>query len=109
MRKLIPDFIDAGFDILTPVQTSASGMDPQELKTEYGDQLTFWGGGIDTQKTLPFGTVDEVKAEVAERLRIFGPGGGFVFNSIHNIQPLSPVENVLAVYRTIQEKGKYPL
>ncbi|MDF1512706.1 MAG: uroporphyrinogen decarboxylase family protein [Anaerolineae bacterium] len=109
VRKLIPDFIDAGFDILNPVQSSATGMDPRELKAEYGDQLTFWGGGIDTQKTLPFGSVDDVKAEVAERLQIFGPGGGFVFNSIHNVQPLSPVDNVLAVYRTIQEHGAYPL
>ncbi len=80
VRNLLPDFIQAGFDILNPVQTSAVGMDPQELKSEYGDAFTFWGGGIDTQKTLPFGSVDDVKEEVLERLRILGPGGGFVFN-----------------------------
>lgn len=109
VRNLLPDFIQAGFDILNPVQSSAAGMDPQELKSEYGDALTFWGGGVDTQKTLPFGSVEDVKDEVQERLQIFGPGGGFVFNTIHNVQPLSPVENVLAVYETIQAYGRYPL
>lgn len=109
VRKLIPDFIEAGFDILNPVQCSATGMDPQELKSNYGDQIAFWGGGIDTQKTLPFGTVQEVRDEVRERMRIFGPGGGFVFNTIHNVQPLSPVENVLAMYQTVQEYGSYPI
>jgi hypothetical protein len=109
VRKLIPDFIDAGFDILNPVQTSAVGMEPAELKSAYGEQLTFWGGGIDTQKTLPFGTVQEVQDEVRERLRIFATHGGFVFNTIHNVQPLSPVDNVLAIYQTIKEFGTYPL
>ncbi len=109
VRKLLPDFIQADFDILNPVQSSAAGMDPRELKSAYGDKFTFWGGGVDTQKTLPFGSVQEVKDEVLERLRIFGPGGGFVFNTIHNVQPLSPVENVLAMYETVREHGNYPL
>ena len=109
VRKLIPSFIGAGFDILNPVQCSAADMDPAELKTEFGDRLTFWGGGVDTQKTLPFGTPDEVRAEVRERLRVFGPGGGFVFNTIHNVQPMSPVENVLAMYETVKEYGTYPV
>jgi hypothetical protein len=109
VTKLIADFIDAGFDILNPVQCSAADMDPAMLKTAFGDRITFWGGGIDTQKTLPFGTSDEVRAEVRERLRIFSPGGGFVFNTIHNVQPLSPVANVLAVYDTIQKVGRYPV
>ncbi len=109
VRKLIPDFIEAGFDILNPVQCSAADMDPADLKQDFGDQLTFWGGGVDTQKTLPFGTPDEVRAEVQERLRIFAPGGGFIFNTIHNIQPMSPVENVLAMYNTLQEHGTYPI
>ena len=101
--KLIPHFIEAGFDILNPVQTSAAGMDPQALKSEFGNQIVFWGGGIDTQKTLPFGTPDEIRREVRERLEIFGPGGGFVFNSIHNIQAGVPVENLLALYEAFRE------
>jgi uroporphyrinogen-III decarboxylase len=103
VAKLIPDFIEAGFDILNPVQCSAARMDPAMLKEAFGDQIAFWGGGVDTQRTLPFGTPDEVRAEVRERLRIFSPGGGFVFNTIHNVQPLSPVENVLAIYETIRD------
>jgi len=107
--KLILEFIEAGFDILNPVQCSATGMEAAGLKEQFGKDVTFWGGGVDTQKTLPFGTVDEVRAEVAERVRIFGPGGGFVFNTIHNVQPLSPPENVLAVYKTVREAGQYPI
>ncbi|MGC9347238.1 MAG: uroporphyrinogen decarboxylase family protein [Anaerolineae bacterium] len=107
--KLIPAFIEAGFDILNPVQCSAADMDPERLKATFGDQVTFWGGGVDTQKTLPFGTPEEVREEVAERVRIFGTGGGFVFNTIHNVQPMSPVENVLAMYKTVREVGVYPV
>jgi len=107
--KMIPEFIEAGFDILNPVQCSAADMDPLMLKETYGKDVTFWGGGVDTQKTLPFGTQDEVRVEVRKRVRIFGPGGGFVFNTIHNVQPLSPVENVLAVYETVREYGPYPV
>ena len=109
VRKLIPAFIEAGFEIINPVQCSAADMDPRELKRAFGDVLTFWGGGVDTQKTLPFGSVEEVRQEVAERIRIFGPGGGFVFNTIHNVQPLTPIENVLAMYETLREVGKYPI
>lgn len=106
---LIPDFIAAGFDILNPVQCSAAHMDPATLKQAFGDRITFWGGGVDTQKTLPFGRPDDVRREVRERLRIFAPGGGFVFNTTHNVQPLSPVENVLALYETVREYGQYPI
>lgn len=95
------DFIDAGFDIVNPVQCSAAGMDPAALKQNYGDRVTFWGGGVDTQKTLPFGTPQEVRREVAERIEIFGAGGGFVFNTIHNVQAQTPVENLLAMYETV--------
>ena len=109
VRVFIADFIDAGFDILNPVQVAAVDMDPTELKSEYGGQLAFWGGGVDTQKTLPFGTPEEVHAEVLERIRIFAPGGGFIFNTIHNIQPKVPVENVLAMYNTVHQYGKYPI
>lgn len=101
--KLIPDFIEAGFDILNPVQTSAAGMDPQVLKSRFGSELTFWGGGVDTQKTLPFGTPDEIAKQVRERIQIFGTGGGFVFNTVHNVQAGIPVENLLALYRTFQD------
>jgi hypothetical protein len=107
--RLLPDFIEAGFDILNPVQTGAAEMDPRRLKDEFGDQIVFWGGGVDTQKTLPFGDVESVRAEVAERIRILGPGGGFVFNPIHNVQSRIPVENLVMLYRTVQELRDYPL
>jgi len=100
---LIPDMIDAGFDILNPVQCSAEGMEPRDLKSEYGDDLVFWGGGVDTQKTLPFGTPQEVRAEVLSRLEVFAPGGGFVFNTTHNIQPKTPIENLLAMFQALKD------
>jgi hypothetical protein len=102
----IPEFIDAGFDVLNPVQCSALGMDPRTLKREFGKQIVFWGGGVDTQKTLPFGTPDEVYREVRERIEIFGEGGGFVFNSIHNVQSNVPVPNLLALFRAIKDSLK---
>lgn len=103
IEPLLDDIIDAGFDILNPVQCSADGMAPERLKRTYGDRITFWGGGIDTQKTLPFGTPDEVADEVRDRLRIFGPGGGFVFNAVHNIQANTPPENLRAMVETLRE------
>jgi hypothetical protein len=109
VSSLLEDFIEAGFDILNPVQTSAANMDPHILKKKFGDRITFWGGGVDTQKTLPFGTPEQVRKEVCERIQAFGPGGGFIFNTIHNVQPKIPVENVLAMYRAVQEFGKYPI
>lgn len=107
--SLIDDFIEAGFDILNPVQCSAALMDPRELKARFGERVVFWGGGVDTQQTLPNGSPDEVRQQVLERLRVFGPGGGYVFNTIHNVQPKSPIENVLAMYETVREYGHYPL
>ncbi len=109
VKAFIPDFIDAGFDILNPVQIAAADMDPTILKSKFGEQVTFWGGGVDTQNTLPFGTSDEVRAEVLERIKIFGPGGGFIFNTIHNVQPKVPIENVLAMYETVRAYGNYPI
>jgi hypothetical protein len=106
---LIEDFVQAGFDILNPVQCSAAGMDPSQLKRKFGDRMAFWGGGVDTQRTLPFGNPEEVRKEVCERIEVFGPGGGFVFNTIHNIQAQTPVENVLALYESVREHGHYPL
>jgi hypothetical protein len=106
---LIDDFIDAGFDILNPVQCSAARMGPAELKRSFGQRVVFWGGGVDTQHTLPFGTPEEVRQEVRERIQNFGPGGGFVFNPIHNVQPQTPVENLLAMFQALREFGQYPL
>ena len=97
VSELIPDFIEAGVDVLNPVQCSAAGMDPEMLKEKYGDKLVFWGGGMDTQKTLPFGTPDEVRQMVRDRVDIFGKGGGFIFDAIHNIQANAPVENIAAM------------
>jgi hypothetical protein len=106
---LIEDFIAAGFDILNPVQCSAANMDPCELKRKFGDRITFWGGGVDTQRTLPFGTPDDVRKEVLERLARLGPGGGFIFSAIHNIQALVPVANLLEMFGTVRKYGRYPL
>lgn len=106
--NLIPEFIESGFDILNPVQTSAAGMDPVTLKARFGDQLVFWGGGIDTQMTLPFGTPDDIRSQVRERMEIFRPGGGFVFNAIHNIQARTPVENLLALFDAVRDYRNYP-
>lgn len=103
VRMLIDDFIEAGFDILNPVQCSAFNMDPRQLKDQYGDRLAFWGGGVDTQHTLPFGTPEEVAAQVRERIRIFRSGGGFIFNTIHNVQARVPRENLFALYNTLKE------
>ncbi|MFO7947192.1 MAG: uroporphyrinogen decarboxylase family protein [Armatimonadota bacterium] len=103
VEPLIDEFIDAGFDVLNPVQCSAQDMEPEHLKSEYGEEICFWGGGIDTQKTLPFGKPEEVKAEVLRRLEIFAPGGGFVFNTIHNIQPNTPPENLIAMFEALEE------
>jgi uroporphyrinogen-III decarboxylase len=100
---LLPDIVEAGFDILNPVQCSAAGMDPRTLKEKFGQRLTFWGGGVDTQKTLPFGTPDEIRRQVRERIEIFGRGGGFVFNTVHNVQAGVPAENLVALYETVRE------
>jgi hypothetical protein len=105
VRALMEDFVEAGFDILNPVQTAAAGMDPRRLKAEFGRQLVFWGGGTDTQHTMAFGTPEEVYREVRERIEIFGEGGGFVFDSVHNIQATTPTENLLAMFGAIRESS----
>jgi uroporphyrinogen-III decarboxylase len=105
--NLVQPMIDAGIDILNPVQTSAAGMDPLWLKQNFGDQIVFWGGGVDTQKMLPFGTPDEVYDHVAERVKILMPGGGFIWNSIHNIQLDVPPENIMAAIEAVQDHGQY--
>jgi uroporphyrinogen-III decarboxylase len=103
VHDLIPDLIEAGFDILNPVQVSAAGMSAKGLKEEFGKDLVFWGGGVDTQKTLPFGTPEEVYKEVRERIDIFNEGGGYVFNTIHNILSNVPAENILAMFRAVND------
>ncbi len=105
--NLMPDLIEAGYDIFNPVQTSAAGMEPAVLKQRFGDQVTFWGGGIDTQRVLPFGTPQEVRRQVKERMEIFGKGGGFVFNSIHNVQACVPQANLVALYEAVSEYRDY--
>lgn len=108
VEKFLPSFIEAGFDILNPVQCSATGMDPAQLKENYGDNLVFWGGGVDTQKVMPFGTPADVREQVLRRCEIFAPGGGFVFNGIHNIQAGSPIENIVAMLNAVHEfNGRY--
>jgi hypothetical protein len=100
---LMDQFIESGFDIINPVQCSATGMDPKVLKKEYGKDIVFWGGGVDTQQTLPFGTPEEVRAEVLDRCEIFSKDGGFVFNTIHNTQARTPIENFVAMLDAVKE------
>jgi hypothetical protein len=105
VEPFMDSFIDSGFDIINPVQINAAGMDPVQLKRKYGDRLTFWGGGVDTQKVLPFGTPEEVKAHVLRECEILTPGGGFVFNTVHNMQANVPHQNVLAMLEAIRQFG----
>ena len=109
VRKLIPDFIELGLDILNPVQVAAKDMDPKELKKEFGKDLTFWGGGCDTQNILPFGTPEDVGKEVKKRILELAPGGGFVFNQVHSIQPQVPPENIIRMFETAHKYGVYPI
>ena len=107
VRDLIPDLIEVGFDILNPVQVSARGMDTKKLKQEYGKDMTFWGGGVDTQHVLPFGTPQQVADEVRRRIDDLAPGGGFVFAAVHNVQAFVPPQNIVATFETALEYGKY--
>jgi uroporphyrinogen decarboxylase len=104
---LIPDLIDNGIDILNPVQTSAEGMYAEKLKKEFGRDLVFWGGGCDSQHVLPFKSAQEIKENVKTNIEIFKPGGGYVFNNIHNIQAGVPAENIIAMYEAAYEYGSY--
>ena len=100
---LIPDLVEAGFEVLNPVQTNANGMDPARLKREFGNDVTFWGGGVDTRTVLNSGRPDEVRRQVLDRLEVFAPGGGFVFNTVHNILPDVPPANIVALYDAVRE------
>ena len=105
-RALIPDLIEIGFDILNPVQVSAKGMDTRALKNDFGREIVFWGGGVDTQHILPFGKPQEVVDEVKRRIDDLAPSGGFVFAAVHNIQAFVPPENIVAAFDTALEYGR---
>lgn len=107
IRAFMPSLIDCGVDIFNPVQISAAGMDPAELKREYGDKCTFWGGGCNTQQVLNLGTPADVAQNVRELVNIFKPGGGFVFNQIHNVMGDIPPENIIAMLDTAYEESFY--
>ncbi len=102
VEKFVPSFLESGFDILNPVQCSATGMDAETLKQKYGRELVFWGGGVDTQQVLPFGTPEEVREQVLRRCEAFADGGGFVFNTVHNVQARTPVENIIAMLQAVE-------
>lgn len=103
VRPLLPDYIELGVEILNPVHIRATGMEPAALKRDFGDALVFWGGAVDTQGVLPYGSPQEVRDDVRRNLDALAPGGGYVFNTVHNIQADVPVENILALYEALQE------
>lgn len=103
IRALLPDLIEAGFDVINPVQTTCKGMEPEGLKSDFGKDICFWGGGCDTKSVLPKGTPAQVKEHVKRRLEIFMPGGGFVFNTVHNILPEVPPQNIVAMFEAVAE------
>jgi uroporphyrinogen decarboxylase len=103
VRPLLPDFIELGVDILNPVHIRAAGMEPAALKRDFGKDITFWGGGVDTQGVLPNGTPQEVKDDVRRNVEALAPGGGFVFNTVHNIQADVPPENIVAMWEALRE------
>ncbi len=107
VRPIIPDLIEAGIDILNPVQVSAVGMDPFELKKEFGRDLCFWGGGVDTQQVLGTGTPQQVRDDVRRNVEALAPGGGFVFAAVHDIQADVPPENIMAMWEAWQAYGQY--
>lgn len=109
IRELLPDLVEIGVDILNPVQVSASGMETAALKRDFGRDLVFWGGGVDTQGVLASGTPDEVRAEVRRRVADLAPGGGFVFASVHNVQANVPPENAAAMWDAVEACGTYPI
>ena len=106
VRELLPDLIDAGLEAINPVQISCAGMDAGELKAEFGKDMVFWGGGCDTQTILPNDTPEEVRRHVKEQVQILSPGGGFVFQQVHNILANVPPQNIVAMYEAVQEIGR---
>ena len=104
VRELLPDLIDAGLDAINPVQISCAGMNARELKAEFGKEMVFWGGGCDTQTILPNGTPEAVRQHVREQVGILRPGGGFVFQQVHNILANVPPENIVAIFEALHER-----
>lgn len=107
VRPIIPDLIEMGVDILNPVHVNAAGMEPVQLKKDFGQDIVFWGGGVDTQHVLPSGSIQEVSDEVKKNIEALAPGGGFVFNTVHNIQAEVPPQNIMAMINTLREYGTY--
>jgi len=107
IREILPDFIEIGIDIINPIHIRAAGMEPAGLKRDFGDAVTLWGGGVDTQGVLPNGTVEEVREDVRRNVEALMPGGGYVFNTVHNIQADVPPENIVAMWETLREVGVY--
>lgn len=107
INDFIPDLVDTGVDILNPVQFSAANMDSKNLKEKFGDKITFWGGGVDTQKILPFGSQEEVANQIEQQMNIFSPGGGFVFAAVHNVQANVPTENIIKLFETAIKYRNY--
>jgi uroporphyrinogen decarboxylase len=105
VAPFIPDFIEMGIDAVNPVQVSAAGMDTKGLKCEFGQDITFWGAGCDSQVVLPFGTPEQVADEVKRRIDDLAPGGGFVFSPIHNVQAGVPPQNIVAMFETVRKYG----
>jgi uroporphyrinogen decarboxylase len=107
VRPIIPDFIKIGIDILNPVHITATGMEPVQLKKDFGNEIVFWGGGVDTQNVLPSGNLQEVADDVKRNIAALAPGGGFVFSTVHNIQAEVPPQNIVAMMTALKEFGKY--
>jgi uroporphyrinogen decarboxylase len=107
IREILPDFIEIGVDVINPVHVRAAGMEPVALKRDFGDAVCFWGGGVDTQGVLPYGTPDEVRDDVRRNVEALMPGGGYVFNTIHNIQADVPPANVVAMWEALRQAGQY--
>jgi uroporphyrinogen decarboxylase len=103
VRELLPDLIDAGLDTINPVQINARGMEADQLKKDFGKELVFWGGGCDTQQILPNGSPEDVYTHVKQQLEFLSPGGGFVFQQVHNILPDVPAENILAMFSSVKD------
>jgi uroporphyrinogen decarboxylase len=102
IRPILPDLIEIGIDILNPIHITATGMEPVALKRDFGKEVVFWGGGVETQSVLPFGTPQAVKDNVRRNIETLAPGGGYVFNTIHNIQADVPPQNIVAMWEALQ-------